>query len=152
LRERQGFPGMKVMQFAFGADSLAEEYIPENYPDECVAYTGTHDNDTVLGLFRSEADGDSTRTQEQVDAERRTNLGYTGTDGSELNWDYIQRVWQSQARLAIAPLQDVIGLGSEARMNTPGKVGDFWTWRFTWETLTQIVQERLKNVTTNCGR
>jgi 4-alpha-glucanotransferase len=152
LRERQGFPGMKVMQFAFGADSLAEEYIPENYPDECVAYTGTHDNDTVLGLFRSEAGGDSTRTQEQVDAERRTILGYTGTDGSELNWDYIQRVWQSRARLAIAPLQDVIGLGSEARMNAPGKVGDFWTWRFSWEALTEIAQNRLKGVNSASGR
>lgn len=152
LRERQGFPGMKVMQFAFGADSLAEEYIPENYPDECVAYTGTHDNDTVLGLFRSEAGGDSTRTQDQVDAERRTILGYTGTDGSELNWDYIQRVWQSKARLAIAPLQDVIGLGSEARMNAPGKVGDFWTWRFTWESLSQTAQNRLSNVTSGSGR
>jgi 4-alpha-glucanotransferase len=152
LRERHGFPGMKVMQFAFGADSLAEEYIPENYPDDCVAYTGTHDNDTVLGLFRSEAGEDSTRTAEQIEAERRTILDYTGTDGTELNWDYIRRVWQSQARLAVAPLQDVLGLGSEARMNAPGKLGDFWTWRFVWAQLTEPIQERLKAVTVECGR
>jgi 4-alpha-glucanotransferase len=79
-------------------------------------------------------------------------LGYTGTDGSELNWDYIQRVWQSRARLAIAPLQDVIGLGSEARMNAPGKVGDFWTWRFSWDALTDVAQDRLKRVTSASGR
>ncbi len=153
LRERHGFPGMKVMQFAFGADTLAEEYIPENYPEECVAYTGTHDNDTVLGLFRSEAGEDATtRTPEQVEAERRTILTYTGTDGSELNWDYISRVWRSQARLAIAPLQDVLGLGSEARMNTPGQTGDFWTWRFPWDQLTPEAQERLKKLTAESGR
>ncbi len=148
LRENQGFPGMKVMQFAFGADTLAEEYLPENYPEDCVAYTGTHDNDTVLGLFRSEAgDDDTTRTPEQVAAERRTILNYTGTDGSELNWDYLQHVWQSKARLAIAPLQDVLGLGSEARMNAPGQVGDFWTWRFSWEELDEQARERLKKLT-----
>jgi len=152
LRERHGFPGMKVMQFAFGADTLAEEYVPENYPDDCVAYTGTHDNDTVLGLFRSEAGEDSTRTAEDVEAERRTILEYTGTDGSELNWDYITRVWQSDARLAVAPLQDVLGLGSEARMNAPGQLGDFWTWRFTWDQLHPDFVQRLREITKGSGR
>jgi len=152
LRDRHGFPGMKVMQFAFGADSLAEEYIPENYPMECVAYTGTHDNDTVLGLFRSEAGGDTTRTQEMVEAERRTILNYTKTDGRELNWDYIHHVWQSKAQLALCPLQDVLGLGSEARMNTPGKMGDFWAWRFEWHQLNYLVEERLRKETEESRR
>ena len=87
LRDKHGLPGMKVMQFAFGADTLAPEYIPENYPENCVAYTGTHDNDTVLGLFRSEADEHTTRTPEMVaggashdpglheDRRQRTELG-----------------------------------------------------------------------------
>jgi len=152
LRLRHGFPGMKVMQFAFGADSLAEEYIPENYPEDCVGYTGTHDNDTVMGLFHSGPGGDSTRTQEQVDAERRTILNYTKTDGSELNWDYITAVEKSRAQLAVAPLQDVLGLGSESRMNVPGKTGEYWTWRFSWEQFTPALQERLKNVTQDSGR
>ena len=153
LRESQGFPGMKVMQFAFGADTLAEEYVPENYPEECVAYTGTHDNDTVLGLFRSEPGADdTTRTEEQVAAERRTILKYTGTDGSELNWDYLKHVWQSRARLAVAPLQDVLGLGSEARMNAPGQVGDFWTWRFAWSELGESLKSRLKQLTDTSQR
>ncbi len=152
LREKHGFPGMKVLQFAFGADSLAEEYIPENYPEDSVGYTGTHDNDTVMGLFHSGPGGDSTRTQEQVDAERRTILNYTKTDGSELNWDYINAVFQSKSRLAVAPLQDVLGLGSESRMNVPGKLADYWTWRFTWEQFTPDLQARLKKATLGAGR
>lgn len=152
LRDRHGFPGMRVMQFAFGADSLAPEYVPENYPDNSVAYTGTHDNDTVLGLFNSGADEHTTRTEEMVEAERRTILNFTKTDGRELNWDYIVHVWKSQARLAICPLQDVLGLGSESRMNTPGKSGEFWSWRFTWFQLTSAVEERLRRVTAESGR
>jgi len=152
LRDKHGFPGMRVMQFAFGADALAEDYIPENYPDESVAYTGTHDNDTVLGLFRSEAGEGTTRTPEMVEAERRTILNYTKTDGSELNWDYIDHVWKSKSRLAICPLQDVLGLGSESRMNTPGQSGEFWNWRFTWDQLTQAMEARLRKITAESGR
>ncbi len=153
LRERHGFPGMKVMQFAFGADTLAQDYIPENYPDDCVAYTGTHDNDTVLGLFRSGEGGDTTRTAAQIEAERRTILGYTGTDGSELHWDFIRAVLGSRARLAITPLQDLLGLGSEARMNTPGKMGaSFWSWRFTWDQLTPKIVEKMRGLTQTSGR
>ena len=152
LRLRHGFPGMKVMQFAFGADTLSEDYIPENYPDECVAYTGTHDNDTVQGLFNSGEGEDTTRTAEQIEAERRTILGYTHTDGSQLHWDFIQAVWKSQARMAITPLQDLFGLGSEARMNTPGKMGDFWSWRFVWDQLTPEIEAKMKSITTEADR
>jgi len=152
LRDGHDLPGMKVMQFAFGADALCEDYVPENYPENCVAYTGTHDNDTVLGLFNSGADEHTIRTPEMVVAERRTILNYTKTDGSELNWDYITAVWKSKARLAVCPLQDVLGLGSESRMNTPGKSGDFWSWRFTWDQLTPAMESRLKGVTERSGR
>lgn len=152
LRDKHGLPGMKVMQFAFGADSLAEEYVPENYPENSVAYTGTHDNDTVLGLFHSEADESTTRTQIMVDAERRTILNYTKTDGHELNWDFIQHVWESKAKLAVCPLQDVLGLGSESRMNIPGHNGEFWNWRFEWQQLTPQIEERLRLVTDQSGR
>jgi 4-alpha-glucanotransferase len=152
LRDRHGFPGMKVMQFAFGADTLAEEYVPDNYPINSVAYTGTHDNDTVLGLFHSDVDEHTTRTHEMVIAERRTILNYTKTDGSELNWDYIRHVWSSKSQLAICPLQDVMGLGSESRMNIPGKSGEFWNWRYEWHQLTSIMEEKLKEVTKVSGR
>ena len=152
LRDKHGLPGMKVMQFAFGADTLAEEYVPENYPENSVAYTGTHDNDTVLGLFRSEAGGATTRTQEMVDAERRTILNYTKTDGRELNWDFIRNVWQSKAQLTVCPLQDVLGLASESRMNVPGQSGEFWNWRFEWQQLTAPIEERLMRVTQESRR
>lgn len=152
LRDRHGFPGMRVMQFAFGADSLAKEYIPDNYPEHCVAYTGTHDNDTTLGLFHSGPDENTTRTLEMVEAERRTILNYTKTDGSELHWDYIKAVWHSKAHFALCPMQDVLGLGSDSRMNVPGKSGDFWSWRFAWQQLTPAIEQRLKEITVASNR
>ncbi len=106
----------------------------------------------MLGLFRSEADEHTTRTPEMVAAERRTILNYTKTDGSELNWDYISRVWQSQSKLVLCPLQDVLSLGSESRMNIPGKSGEFWNWRFRWDQLTPQIEERLKQVTDVANR
>jgi 4-alpha-glucanotransferase len=152
LRDRHGLPGMRVMQFAFGADALAPEYVPENYPENCVAYTGTHDNDTTFGHFNSGADEHTTRTAEMVEKERRTILDYLKTDGSEVHWDFIERVWASKAKLVVCPLQDVLGLGSEARMNIPGKSGEFWNWRFQWEQLTPAIEWRLKRVTTASNR
>ncbi len=152
LRDKHGFPGMRVMQFAFGADTLAEDYVPENYPDNSVAYTGTHDNDTMVGYFNSGADEHTTRTEEMVEKERANILAYTKTDGSEIHWDFIDHVWSSEARLAICPLQDVLGLGSEARMNIPGKTGEFWTWRFEWRQLTPDLEGRLRRVTMKYNR
>jgi 4-alpha-glucanotransferase len=152
LRDRHHLPGMRVIQFAFGADSLSPEYVPENYPENCVAYTGTHDNDTTWGFFNSGADEHTTRTAEMVEKERKNILEYTHTDGSEIHWDLIERVWSSKAKLVVCPLQDVLGLGSEARMNVPGKSGEFWTWRFQWEQLTPATEWRLKRVTLQTGR
>lgn len=152
LREKHGFPGMRVMQFAFGADALADNYVPEHYPVDCVGYTGTHDNDTTLGFFRSEEGQDTTRTAEQIEAERRTILKYTGTDGAQLNWDFIERLMTSKAQLVIVPMQDVLGLGSEARMNVPGKLGDFWTWRFRWEQLLPEIELHLLSIARRSGR
>nr|WP_256200611.1 4-alpha-glucanotransferase [Verrucomicrobium spinosum] len=143
---------MRVMQFAFGPDTVTPLYDPSTYPENSVGYTGTHDNDTVVGLFRSEAGDDSTRTAEVIEAERRTILTYTQTDGSEIHWDFIEHVWKSQSQLAICPLQDVMGLGSEARMNIPGKSGEFWNWRFTWDQLTSALEARLREVTARHGR
>jgi len=152
LRDGHGFPGMRVMQFAFSASGQTPDYIPENYPVNSVAYTGTHDNDTVLGLFNSGEDEHTTRTADMVEAERRVILDYTKTDGSELNWDYIWSVWKSKSDMAICPLQDVLGLGSEARMNIPGKSGEFWNWRFDWFQLTRQMEETLKMITVETGR
>ncbi|HEY2250038.1 MAG TPA: 4-alpha-glucanotransferase [Planctomycetaceae bacterium] len=129
LRDDFGFPGMRILQFAFGADPQAPTFQPHNFPRNCVVYTGTHDNDTTVGWFRSQAGPGSTRTAKQVEVEHETTLRYLGTDGREIQWDMIRLALASVADTAIVPLQDVLGLGNEARMNLPGTASGNWRWR-----------------------
>ncbi len=152
LRDKYHFPGMRILQFAFGNDAKASDYRPENYPPNCVVYTGTHDNDTTVGWFWSEAGENSTRTQEEIEQERRTILAYVGTDGSEIHWDLIAVGCKSKANTAVFPLQDLLGLGSEARMNVPGVEGGNWRWRFTWDQLTPEIMQRMYDITHWSGR
>jgi 4-alpha-glucanotransferase len=152
LRERFGFPGMRILQFAFGNDSQADKFKPYNYVSNCVAYTGTHDNDTAVGWFSSEGKGDSTRTQQQVRAERQFAMEYLNSDGREINWDFIRTVLASVANTAIIPMQDILGLGSEARMNLPASIGNNWTWRFQEGQLKTEMGERLRKMTKIYGR
>jgi 4-alpha-glucanotransferase len=147
LRDRFGFPGMAILQFAFGADPQAPEFMPHNYPWHLVVYTGTHDNDTTLGWWASTGLRDSTRTPEQVQKEKAFALTYLGADGREMNWVLIRTVLASVADIAVVPLQDVLGLGSEARMNLPGRPSGNWRWRFTADMLTPAMQERLAELT-----
>ena len=123
LRKRFGFPGMRVLQFAFGSDA-ANEHLPHNYEQNCLVYTGTHDNDTTVGWYNSRGPEEQHRVRE-----------YLATDGHTINLDLIRLAFSSVANLAIVPLQDVLGLGSEARMNTPGQVTGNWTWRYQGEML-----------------
>ena len=152
LRDRFAFPGMRVLQFAFGNDAKASDYRPDSYPANCVVYTGTHDNDTTVGWFRSEPGKDSTRTREEIERERRSILEYLKSDGSEIHWDLIALAWNSNANTAVVPLQDVMGLGSEARMNVPGVESGNWRWRFTWDMLTPKMKTRLRALTERAGR
>ncbi len=147
LRDKYHFPGMRILQFAFGTDAKAEDYRPESYPPNCVVYTGTHDNDTTVGWFWSNAGPGSTRTQEEIEQERRTVLEYVGTDGSEIHWDMIAVACKSKANTAVYPLQDLLGLGSEARMNVPGREDGNWRWRFTWDQLTPDIMQRMYDIT-----
>jgi 4-alpha-glucanotransferase len=116
-----------------------------------VAYTGTHDNDTVVGWW-SGGVGDSTRTQAEVDRERERALAYVGGDGSEIHWDFIRTLLVSVADVAIVPLQDVLGVGSEGRMNLPGRSSGNWQWRFASSDLTPEVRRRLRAITEGSGR
>jgi 4-alpha-glucanotransferase len=116
LRDALGLPGMKVLQFAF--DKPTNPFLPHNYPANCVAYTGTHDNDTTRGWY-------ATVSPSERDLYRR----YAARDGSDVAWDLIRLAWSSVANLAIAPLQDVLDLGTSARMNVPGVCGGNWRWR-----------------------
>lgn len=152
LRDQFEFPGMRILQFAFGNDAKAEDYRPESYPPNCVVYTGTHDNDTTVGWFNSKPGQFSTRSAEEIEKERQAVLKYLGTDGHEIHWDLISVALRSRANTAIIPLQDLLGLGSEARMNVPGTTGNNWKWRFRWDQLTPEIEERMRRLTEETGR
>jgi 4-alpha-glucanotransferase len=140
LRRACAFPGMKVLQFAFSGEP-ANPYLPHNYERGCVAYTGTHDNDTTLGWY-----------QALGDKERSAVRRYLGGPCDELNWDLIRLALMSVADTAIIPLQDVLGLASESRMNTPGRAGGNWSWRYTHGALTADLASRLKELAETYGR
>ncbi len=152
LRDNNDFPGMRILQFAFGNDERSAEFRPESYPAHCCVYTGTHDNDTTVGWFHSEAGNGSTRTAEDIAAERKMILDYLRTDGHEIHWDLINLGARSNANTFVVPLQDLLGLGSAARMNTPGVAGGNWQWRFAWEQITDAIRERFSLVTRASGR
>jgi 4-alpha-glucanotransferase len=117
-----------------------------------VAYTGTHDNDTTVGWFRSVAGEGSTRTAEQIERERTFCLNYLNTNGEEIHWDFIRGVLASVANTAIIPLQDLLGLGTEARMNLPNSTEGNWAWRFQPRALTDELADRLRKLTELYGR
>ena len=152
LRDQFEFPGMRILQFAFGNDDKAGEYRPESFPPNCAVYTGTHDNDTTVGWFRSEPGKTSTRSKEEIDKERKTILDYVKTDGREIHWDMIGVAMKSKANTAVVPMQDIIGLGSAARMNVPGTTGGNWRWRFTWDMLTPEMKRRMRKLAEETGR
>jgi 4-alpha-glucanotransferase len=145
LRDEFGFPGMRILQFAFRADAGNLD-LPHNYVNNTIVYTGTHDNDTTVGWFGSKAGTGSTRSAEQIEVERAWCLEYLKSDGSEINWDFIEAAFQSAARMALAPLQDVLGLGSEARMNLPASQEGNWKWRFRAGDLSEDLSDRLREL------
>lgn len=141
LRDRYGFPGMKILQFGFGTES---HHSPDQVTRQVVAYTGTHDNDTAMGWF-----GDTSPAR---DSERALALELLDSDGSEFHWDLIRAVMESVASMAIIPLQDALGLDSAARMNTPGTTTGNWRWRFRWDQLSPEIEQRLARLTDETGR
>ncbi len=144
LRDASGYPGMKVLQFAFGGDP-GHPFLPHNHTPRCVVYTGTHDNDTTAGWFASLSE-----------AERKNVRRYVGIDGDGGGRDIvsglIRLAYQSVAGMAIVPMQDVLGLGSEARMNLPGQRDGNWGWRFRWEELGEARIAWLRELAEACGR
>ncbi len=142
LQTKFGFPGMKVLQFAFGsgADNI---YLPHNYTRDFVAYTGTHDNDTTFGWYHASSSED----------ERDYARKYTRSDGSDIAWDFIWLAWASVANTAITTAQDLLALGHDARMNTPSTVGPpNWCWRMLPGTLNDAIAARLAELTAIYGR
>ena len=143
IRERFHLPGMSVLQFAFGGDPQAPSFRPHNYPRERVAYTGTHDNDTTLGWWTSQGIGDSTRSAAEIEHERAVCRAYLNTEAREIHWDFIRAVLSSVANTALVPAQDLLGLGSDARMNLPGSIRGNWRWRALPGALTTEIAQRL---------
>jgi len=140
LRDRFGFPGMKILQFAFTTDAT-NPFLPHNFERNCVVYPGTHDNDTILGWFR--------RAPQK---EREAALRYLGTDGHDICWDFIRLAFASVADMAIIQLQDALCLGNEARMNYPGRLGGNWIWRYEPHELTDEIGTRLREFSVIYGR
>jgi len=133
LRKQFDLPGMKILQFGFsGPDNL---FLPHHYPSNCVTYTGTHDNDTARGWYASAP------AEEREFAER-----YLRTKEDEFTWDLIRAGWSSVAVFALAPMQDLLGLGTEARMNFPSKPSGNWEWRMPAGALTDALRDQIKEL------
>jgi 4-alpha-glucanotransferase len=134
LRDAFDMPGMRVLQFAFGNDSQASQFLPHCYIPGAVAYSGTHDNDTFPGWFNDAGNADGPRSPRQAAKERRAAIAYlAGPAARELaegvHWAAIRCLYASVARTVIVPMQDVLGLGNDARMNRPGSAEGNWEWR-----------------------
>jgi 4-alpha-glucanotransferase len=140
LRDRFEFPGMKILQFAFGGERNSN-FLPHNFGRNCAVYTGTHDNETTLGWYQN-------ASSDEQDHIRR----YAARDGSDIAWDMIRLAHASVADTAVVPLQDVLSLDNMARMNFPGKSGGWWTWRFQQSMLNDSTAARLREITELFGR
>lgn len=140
LRDRYHFPGMKILQFAFGGDA-SNPYLPHNHVINSVVYTGTHDNDTTLGWYRT-AD----------DKVRHHLLSYLGEPAEEMPWPLVRAAFRSVARLAVVPMQDLLALDGTHRMNTPGTTEGNWGWRFSWDQVDPNLAARLREMVRLYGR
>lgn len=134
MRERFGLPGMRIVQFAFHGDP-AEPFLPHNHVQNSVVYTGTHDNDTVQGWY-----------ERVLEKERDFYRRYLGRDGHDVAWDMIRATWMSVGVFAVAPMQDFLNLGNEARMNYPGNPSGNWSWRMTHDAQSELLSARLREL------
>jgi 4-alpha-glucanotransferase len=158
LRDQFGFPGMRILQFAFGGDKSSLVHKPHNYINNCVAYTGTHDNNTITGWLAEGIDKAKLKKKKLtgvVDKERRLALEYTGVKDTELkeaHWEFLRVLMASPASFVIFPVQDILGLGERARMNTPGTAGGNWKWRLTGARVNENIVKKLKKLTETYDR
>lgn len=153
LRHQFRLPGMSLLQFAFGKDPQGPSFRPHNYSRDLAAYTGGHDNDTTVGWWSSSGGADSTRTPEDVRKEKAFARAYLDLhDDGDMHWTMIRAVMASVANIAIVPLQDVLGLGTEARMNLPGTTSGNWKWRYPSGALTAAHAERLRSLCASYDR
>ncbi|HVJ04405.1 MAG TPA: 4-alpha-glucanotransferase [Candidatus Saccharimonadales bacterium] len=144
IRTRFDYPGMAILQFAFGTDPQGPSFRPHNYVRNLVAYTGGHDNDTTLGWWNSGI-ADSTRSEDDLRREHAFASAYLNVgEGEEIQWAMIRALMASVADTVLVPMQDILGLGSEARMNLPGRMSGNWKWRYELEQLQPEMGQRLR--------
>ena len=154
LRDRFQFPGMRVLQFGFSNAENSEYHRPYNYVENCVAYTGTHDNNTLIGWLKEDRSSHS-NSRREIREERRRALAYVGNrsrQARDVHWDFIRTLMMSCARLVIIPIQDYLGLGEKCRMNHPSVPEGNWEWRLLSEELTSVLSERIRECTRIYGR
>ena len=144
VMRKYGFPGMKILLFGFGEKLLTHPYLPHNYRENCVAYTGTHDNNTTRGWYDNEA-------TPEIKKKVAEYLGHDVT-AETVSWQLIQLAMNSVANTVIIPMQDLLGLGGDARMNTPGTVKDNWQWRLLPEQITAGLADKLNSMTREAER
>ncbi len=150
LRARFGYPGMAILQFAF--DGQDSNFLPHRHARDLVVYTGTHDNDTTVGWWRSGGAGDSTRPPEAVAREKAFARRYLATDGHDIHWTLIRAAMASVADTVLVPMQDLLGLGPSARMNLPGRQQGNWGFRFRWDAVPPRLTARLRALTATYER
>lgn len=138
LVRRTGYPGMKVLQFAFDSRETSD-YLPHNYEKNCIVYTGTHDNDTVQGWFHTICEQDRKYAMEYINVHE--------DEVEDINWAFIRLAMSCVANLCIIPMQDYLGLGKDARINMPSTLGQNWTWRMTKEEFTEEIRQKIKKMT-----
>jgi len=151
LRDRFELPGMRVLQFGLNGAPGTEFHLPYSYVNHCIAYTGTHDNDTTVGWFTAPVTGDD-KDRALVQAQRAYARRVVGATGDSVHWEVIRAALSSVADTVIVPLQDLLGLGTEARMNVPGRAEGNWSWRFLRGQLDTQVLTRLADLTAVYGR
>jgi 4-alpha-glucanotransferase len=154
LRDKYGLPGMRVLQFAFSEDPSSDIHKPHNYSVNCVAFTGTHDNNTLTGWL-CEKHGSSAGSNTRIAAERKRALEYIGKKcarAKRVHWEFIRIVMMSVASVVVFPMQDVVGLGKNARMNHPGKPYGNWEWRLLSKKLTNALSVHLREMSELYGR
>ena len=143
LLNDSGFPGMKVIQFAFDPNG-GSAYLPHNYPENSVVYTGTHDNDTTRGWYHSTDKATRDFAKEYMNAQR--------LDEDDLAWDFIRLAMSSKANLCVTPMQDLLNLDGKARINVPSTLGGNWTWRMKKDAFTPEIRERCRQMNRLYGR
>lgn len=135
LRDKFGLPGMRILQFAFGEDE-SHYFLPHNYIPNCIAYTGTHDNDTSVGWWNSASPNEKDFAQK-----------YLKSDGHDIHWNMIDALSSSKSNTVVIPMQDVLGLAGEHRMNFPGQHDGNWEWRFSWDSVRPESSKVLAKIT-----